>query len=137
NLTGGKIAKGGKGGGDRFGYGSNAVDPKLKTRLTAQEQLKHFIVPKDFAIELVVADPIVINPITMVLDDKGRIIVSESHTYRYGPKGSPIKPFANPVVRLDPDGKGGFTRTLVADGFADQDRKSTRLNSSHVSISYA
>src|SRR5580700_9562062 len=55
----------------------------------------------------------------MVLDDKGRIIVSESHTYRYGPPGSPIKPFANPVIRLDPDGKGGFTRTLVADGFAD------------------
>ena len=75
--------------------------------------------PKDFEIELVAADPVVINPITMVLDDKGRIIVSESHTYRYGPPGSPIKPFANPVIRLDPDGKGGFTRTLVADGFAD------------------
>ena len=55
----------------------------------------------------------------MVLDDRGRMIVSESHTYRYGPSGSPIKPFANPVVRLDPDGKGGFTRTLVADGFDD------------------
>src|SRR5262249_22642459 len=100
-------------------YGSAAVDPKVKTRLTAQEQLKHFIVPKDFEIELVAADPVVINPITMVVDEKGRIIVSESHTYRYGPPGSPIKPFANPVVRLDPDGKGGFKRTLVADGFVD------------------
>ncbi len=119
NLTGGAVGKKGKGGGDRFGYGSNAVDPKVKTRLTAQEQLKHFIVPKDFEIELVAADPVVINPITMVLDDNGRIIVSESHTYRYGPPGSPIKPFANPVVRLDPDGKGGFTRTLIADGFTD------------------
>src|ERR1019366_8444252 len=49
-------------GGDRFGYGSNAVDPKVKTRLTAQEQLKHFIVPKDFEIELVAADPVIINP---------------------------------------------------------------------------
>ena len=119
NLAGGGGGKKGKGGGDRFGYGANAVDPAIKTRLSAQEQLKHFIVPKDFEIELVAADPVVINPITMVLDDKGRIIVSESHTYRYGPPGSPIKPFANPVVRLDPDGKGGFTRTLVADGFAD------------------
>ncbi|HYT92810.1 MAG TPA: hypothetical protein VEL76_29100, partial [Gemmataceae bacterium] len=118
NLSGGPVVKGSKGG-DRFGYGSSAVDPKVKTRLTAEEQLKHFIVPKDFEIELVAADPVVINPITMVLDEKGRIIVSESHTYRYGPPGSPIKPFANPVVRLDPDGKGGFTRTLVADGFAD------------------
>jgi putative membrane-bound dehydrogenase-like protein len=100
-------------------YGSSAVDPKVTTRLSPTEQTKHFIVPKDFEIELVAADPVVINPITMVLDDRGRIIVSESHTYRYGPSGSPIKPFANPVVRLDPDGKGGFTRTLVADGFDD------------------
>ncbi len=100
-------------------YGSNAVDPKIKTRLSAKDQIKHFIVPKDFEIELVAADPLIINPITMVVDDKGRIIVSESHTYRFGPPGSPIKPYANPVVRLDPDGKGGFTRTLIADGFTD------------------
>jgi putative membrane-bound dehydrogenase-like protein len=117
NLTGGPVVKGKVG--DRFGYGSNAVDPNVKARLTAQEQIKHFIVPKDFEIELVAADPVIINPITMVLDAKGRVIVSESHTYRFGPPGSPIKPFANPVVRLDPDGKGGFTRTLVADGFDD------------------
>ena len=123
NLSGGSLVakKGKKGGGTGAGgYGSNAVDPNIKGRLSAEEQKKHFIVPKDFEIELVAADPVVINPITMVMDDKGRIIVSESHTYRYGPKGSPIKPFANPVVRLEktPDGKG-LKRTLVADGFAD------------------
>jgi quinoprotein glucose dehydrogenase len=98
----------------------NVADPKIKNRLSALEQLKLFIVPKDFEVELVVADPLVINPITMTLDEKGRMIVSESHTYRYGPSGSPVKPFANPVIRLDPlpDGKG-FKRTLVADGFDD------------------
>jgi quinoprotein glucose dehydrogenase len=54
------------------------------------------------------------------VDEKGRIYVSESHTYRYGPSGSPVKPFSNPVVRLEPtpDGKG-LKRTLVADGFDD------------------
>jgi hypothetical protein len=98
----------------------SAVDPKVKTRLSAQEQLKHFVFPEGFKIELVAAEPLVINPITMTLDDKGRIIVSESHTYRYGPQGSPIKPFANPVIRLDPLPQGkGFKRTLVADGFDD------------------
>ncbi|MBI2806745.1 MAG: hypothetical protein HYX68_17335 [Planctomycetes bacterium] len=100
------------------GYNTTEV-VKVKGRLSAQEQMKHFVVPKDFVIELVAADPVIINPITMVMDDRGRIIVSESHTYRYGPPGSPIKPYANPVVRLDPDGKGGFKRTLIADGFAD------------------
>jgi quinoprotein glucose dehydrogenase len=102
------------------GYDVAAVDPKVKTRLSPAEQLKHFHFPKGFAVELVVADPTVINPVTMTVDDKGRIYVSESHTYRYGPSGSPIKPFANPVVRLDPlpDGKG-YKRTPVADGFDD------------------
>lgn len=120
NLAGGPVGKkGGKGGGDRFGYGFNTVDPSIKKQISAQEQLKHFVVPKDFEIELVAADPVIINPVTMTLDDQGRIILSESHTYRYGPPGSPIKPFANPVIRLDPDGKGGFTRTLIADGFDD------------------
>ncbi|MBI3821696.1 MAG: hypothetical protein HY289_03340, partial [Planctomycetes bacterium] len=119
NIGGDSLVKGkGKKGGPTD-YGSTAVDKAVTKRLTAQEQLKHFIVPKDFEIELVAADPVIINPITMVLDGKGRIIVSESHTYRFGPPGSPIKPYANPVVRLDPDGKGGFTRTLVADGFTD------------------
>ncbi len=119
NLTGGSVAKGkGKKGGGQFGYDTNETVP-VKGRLTPQEQIKHFVVPKDFEIELVAADPLVINPITMVMDDKGRIIVSESHTYRYGPPGSPIKPYANPVIRLEPDGKGSFTRTLIADGFAD------------------
>lgn len=107
-----------KGGGS--GYDVGAVDANVKTRLTPAEQLKHFNFPRGFAVELVVADPLVINPVTMTVDDRGRIYVSESHTYRYGPSGSPIKPFANPVIRLDPtpDGKG-YTRTLVADGFDD------------------
>ncbi|HMF17553.1 MAG TPA: hypothetical protein VKE98_10125, partial [Gemmataceae bacterium] len=98
----------------------SAVDPKIKKPLTAKEQLKHFNFPEGFEMGLVAEEPLVINPITMTLDDKGRIIVSESHTYRYGPQGSPIKPFANPVIRLDPLPEGkGFKRTLIADGFDD------------------
>jgi putative membrane-bound dehydrogenase-like protein len=102
------------------GYDVSAVDPKIKGRLSAQDQQKHFVVPEGFAVELVAADPLVINPITLATDEQGRIYVSESHTYRYGPSGSPVKPFANPVIRLDPtpDGKG-LKRTLVADGFDD------------------
>jgi putative membrane-bound dehydrogenase-like protein len=102
------------------GYDVSAVDPKIKGRLSAREQQKHFVVPEGFAVELVAADPLVINPITLAADGQGRLYVSESHTYRYGPSGSPVKPFANPVVRLEPtpDGKG-LKRTLVADGFDD------------------
>lgn len=96
------------------------VDRAIKGRLTAAEQKDHLRCPAGFAVELVAADPLVINPVTMTVDEKGRIYVSESHTYRYGPTGTPVKPFTNPVVRLDPapDGKG-YRRTVVAEGFDD------------------
>ena len=96
------------------------VDKALKGRLTAEEQKAHMKCPDGFAVELVAADPLVINPVTMACDEKGRIYVSESHTYRYGPGGTPVKPASNPLVRLDPkpDGKG-YTRTVVAEGFDD------------------
>jgi putative membrane-bound dehydrogenase-like protein len=98
----------------------SAVDSKIQKQISASEQLKHFVFPEGFELELVASDPLVINPVTMALDEKGRIYVSESHTYRYGPPGSPVKPFANPLIRLDPrpDGKG-YQRTLIADGFDD------------------
>jgi len=97
-----------------------AQEKKITQRLSPAEQLPHFKVPAGFEVELVAADPLVINPITLALDEKGRIYVSESHTYRYGPSGSPVKPFSNPIIRLDPlpDGKG-YQRTPVADGFEE------------------
>ncbi len=106
--------------GNKNGHKDVTSDGKIKTRLSAADQLKEFTVPKDFVIELVADEPLIINPVTMVVDDKGRILVSESHTYRFGPSGSPVKPFKNPVVRLEPkaDGKG-FDRVVVADGFDD------------------
>ncbi len=88
---------GGGAGGSGFSYDFAKVEPTIKAPISAEQQKKYFVVPEGFEIELVAADPLVINPITMAMDDKGRIIVSESHTYRYGPPGSPIKPFANPV----------------------------------------
>lgn len=92
----------------------------IKDALEPAEQKKHFQLPEGFEVELVAAEPLVINPVTMAMDEKGRLYVSESHTYRYGPSGSPIKPFRNPVVRLDPLPEGkGYKRVLVADGFDD------------------
>jgi putative membrane-bound dehydrogenase-like protein len=95
------------------------VDPKVKDRQPAVDQVKNFIVPEGFEVELVAADPLIINPVTMALDEQGRIYVSESHTYRFGPKGSPIKPYANPVVRLDKGADGKLQRTLVTEGYED------------------
>jgi len=88
--------------------------------LAPEVQQGLFHVPEGFVVELIAAEPAVINPITMALDEQGRIYVTEGHTYRYGPKGSPVEKPTNPIVRLDPapDGKG-WKRTVVAEGFAD------------------
>ena len=103
-----------------FAADAPAQEKKITERLSPKDQLPHFKVPAGFEVELVAADPLVINPITLALDEKGRIYVSESHTYRYGPSGSPVKPASNPIIRLDPlpDGKG-YQRTPVADGFEE------------------
>ncbi len=104
--------------------GRIAVSPKparpIKGPQKPEEQRACFVTPPGFEVELVAAEPLVINPVTMTVDEKGRIYASESHTYRYGPKGSPVKPFTNPVVRLDPLGPGkGYKRVPVAEGFDD------------------
>lgn len=91
----------------------------LDKPVAAAEQKKHFRTPEGFEIELVAAEPLVINPVTIAVDERGRIYVSESHTYRYGPAGSPVKPYRNPIIRLEPRPDGSLERQLVADGFED------------------
>jgi quinoprotein glucose dehydrogenase len=114
--------------GGQASFQFQVADPKIKAQQKAEPQLKNFILPDGFKVELVASDPLVINPVTMAVDEKGRIYVSESHTYRYGPPGSPIKPYANPLVRLDPinanepgaSATGArYKRVLIADGFED------------------
>jgi len=98
-----------------------APPPLIERCIPAHEQIGHFTVPEGFAVELVASEPTIINPVCIALDEQGRLYVSESHTYRYGDRGSPLPGAArNPVVRLDPLPSGkGFRRVLVADGFAD------------------
>lgn len=102
------------------GPNTRVADKSINKYRPASEEINHFQLPEGFKIELVAAEPLVINPVCMTLDDEGRIYVSESHSYRYGPGRSPVKPSSNPIVRLDPlpDGKG-YRRVLVAEGFAD------------------
>ena len=98
----------------------NISDPTIKEYRSAEEEREKFDLPPGFKLELVAAEPLVSNPVCMTFDDQGRMYVSESHTYRYGPKGSPVPTPTNPIVRLDPtpDGKG-LRRTVVAEGFED------------------
>src|SRR5206468_7233267 len=46
-----------------------------------EEALRHMTVPPGFAVELVAAEPDLVNPIAMTFDDRGRIWVTESLEY--------------------------------------------------------
>src|SRR5437763_10743553 len=46
-----------------------------------REALKRMAVPPGFHVELVAAEPEIVNPIAMAFDDRGRIFVTESVEY--------------------------------------------------------
>lgn len=79
-----------------------------------------FRVPEGFEIRLVAAEPALANPMTLALDEAGRIYISLAHTYRYGPQGSPVEPPSNPILRLElgPD-SWAARHQVVAAGFAN------------------
>ena len=88
--------------------------------LSPTEALASFTLPEGFEIQLVAAEPDVVNPMTMALDEQNRIYVSLAHTYRYGAEGAPTESPSNPVVRLELNADGRVARrTEVASGFAD------------------
>ena len=98
---------------------TDTLDPTITAPIPAAEQARRFVVPEDFEIELVAAEPLVFDPVTIAFDDAGRLYVSESHTYRYGAEGSPVKPHTNPIVRLTPQPDGTLAREVIAEGFED------------------
>lgn len=97
-----------------------AANPPVVTTRPADESVRLFTVPAGFEVSVVAHEPDVINPIAMVVDDRGRLIVSEAHTYRWGPEASPVKPPSNPIVLLELDEQGkAHRRRVVAQGFED------------------
>jgi putative heme-binding domain-containing protein len=49
--------------------------------LTPQEAIQHMVVPEGFSVELVAAEPEIINPVAMTFDERGRMWVTESFEY--------------------------------------------------------
>jgi glucose/arabinose dehydrogenase len=78
------------------------------------EALARITVPEGFQVELVAAEPDIVNPISMTFDDRGRIFVTESVEYPRKPAG----PGRDRVkIFEDADGDGRAERvTVFADG---------------------
>src|SRR5881397_635763 len=84
--------------------------------LTPEQALGSFRLEPGLRIELVAAEPLVVDPVALAFDERGRMYVVEDRGYPTGP--GPGKPPAGIVALLeDTDGDGRFDkRTVFADG---------------------
>jgi hypothetical protein len=84
--------------------------------LTPDEALKKFVVPEGFEIRLFAAEPMVVNPVTMTWDERGRLWVLELYEYPLGTK--PGEKGRDRIKILeDVDGDGVADKaTVFADG---------------------
>jgi putative membrane-bound dehydrogenase-like protein len=84
--------------------------------LSPEESLKYLKTEPGLKVELVAAEPMVIDPVAVAWDEKGRMYVVEDRGYPVGPgKGKP--PIGQVVLLEDTDGDGKYDkRTVFADG---------------------
>jgi putative membrane-bound dehydrogenase-like protein len=82
--------------------------------LSPEEAIKKMTVPDGFSVELVAAEPDIVNPVAMTFDERGRIWICESVEYprrSAGPGKDRIK------ILEDADGDGSYEKvTIFADG---------------------
>src|SRR5216684_2836635 len=84
--------------------------------LTPEQSLQYLKTEPGLKVKLVAAEPIVVDPVAVAWDEKGRMFVVEDRGYPTGPGAG--KPPAGQVVMLkDNDGDGKYDkRTVYADG---------------------
>jgi mono/diheme cytochrome c family protein len=87
------------------------------TRLTAEEEQKHFLLPPGFKIEPVLTDPLIEDPVGVTFDANGRMYVLEMRSYMRDADGINSR---EPISRIsrheDTNGDGTFDKhTIFAD----------------------
>ena len=78
--------------------------------LSPQEAIAKMTVPEGFTVELVAAEPDIVNPVAMTFDERGRIWVTESLEY---PRTSPGPGRDRVKVLEDTDGDGRVDKTTI------------------------
>ena len=82
--------------------------------LSPEEAVKKMTVPEGFSVEIVAAEPDLMNPVAMTFDERGRIWVTESFEY---PRREPGPGRDRVKVLEDTDGDGRVDKTtVVAEG---------------------
>src|SRR5437762_3494593 len=84
--------------------------------LSPEQSFRYLKTEPGLKVELVAAEPMVVDPVAVAWDEKGRMFVVEDRGYPTGPgKGTP--PAGQVVMLEDTDGDGKYDkRTVFADG---------------------
>src|SRR5437773_1361087 len=92
----------------------HAQDKPPGPPLSPEEAVKKMTVPEGFSVEIVAAEPQIVNPVAMTFDERGRIWITESMEYprrSAGPGRDRIK------ILEDTDGDGRIDKvTVFAEG---------------------
>jgi len=108
--------------GDRQGENQPALPPDLVVPeapvLTPEEALASFQLHAGFELQLVAAEPLVVDPVQIVFDERGRLWVVEMRGYMPDPKGTGERePRGCIAILSDTDGDGRMDqREVFADG---------------------
>ncbi len=92
----------------------HAQDKPPGPPLSPAEAIKKMVVPEGFAVELVAAEPDIVNPVAMTFDERGRIWITESLEYPRRDAG-PGKDRVKILEDTDGDGKADKF-TVFAEG---------------------
>jgi len=91
--------------------------PEKAPTLSAEEELKTFVLPPGYRAELVAKEPLVVDPIAMDFDADGRMWVLEMQGFMSEPNGANSREPINDVVVLEDTNHDGVMdkRTVFAD----------------------
>lgn len=91
--------------------------PASTPALPASDAQKQFVVPQGFEVRLFAAEPMVVNPVAMTWDDRGRLWVVELYEYPMGSKpGEKGRDRIKILEDVDADGRADTVK-VFADGF--------------------
>ncbi|EAQ79154.1 PVC-type heme-binding CxxCH protein [Blastopirellula marina] len=101
---------------DKTKGGRHWIEDKTPGPKSPEEQLAAFKIEPGYKIELVAAEPVVIDPVAIAFDARGRMFVAEYSDYPIGPADEKAPPLSRIVLLEDANGDGQMDkRTLFAD----------------------
>ncbi len=96
---------------------NRADEPKAARPLSPREEQATFRLPKGFQIDLVAAEPDVVDPVAMAFDEEGRLFVAEMRGYPNGGRATGEITSGRIKVLEDRDGDGVYeTSRIYAEG---------------------